>query len=439
MGGWVQRKVIGEKMLKIGLPGKLGINIKNMNLSRSFTCPYCMREYKLDEAKYVCPDCKKEVTPSGKPPYKCKCGGLATSRVCKHTKFIHLDNGANNGYGEDIFFNCDDLLRDEEYVKNENGSVIEVSRTPAFDLNEIPPQALETPNLPFSIIGVSGSGKTNYITVMLQELAKSPSLRLALSAENKATRDHQKENARMIYQEHIVPESTEAGAKLPQIWCIKNMLKKHGNTVPTYTFTIFDGAGEDHENMDASSTECRYINASKAIILTLDPLILQGVRCGGIVDSDTMSNSGGDNGEFKDAVDVVNGVATFIKTARGIKATKMLDIPVAVVLTKFDTILSHPSFVSNSVVKNQSFTTTNGRFNKGEIDQVDAEIRNWLYNIDEAPFIDALASNFKEFVFFGVSSYGEPPENIGQTPSQIKPHRVLDPILWLFNKFGFVD
>ncbi len=369
--------------------------MKNM---AKFTCPFCIREYDKSKVLYVCPDCGETTTPGRfeREPIKCKgsgCGGLATIRKCP---------------------SC--------------GQVI-------------PKMALETPNLPFSIVGVSNSGKTNYITVMLHELGKSSGLRLALGHQTKETLDHQNENYHRIYEEHTRPESTQSGENMPQIWYIKNLQKKRGSEVPTYTFTIFDGAGEDHENnLDPSSTVCRYINASKAIILAIDPLVLSKIRRGGMVDHDVMVNSlGGYEGETKNAEDVINSVASYIKAARGIKATKVLDIPVAVVLTKFDTILNHKAFGPQALIRNRSLTVRNGRVDTTEISQVDEEIRNWLYEIGEGAFIDALDSHFKEYYFFGVSSYGNPPKNAYTLSDEIAPHRVLDPILWLFKKAKFID
>lgn len=363
-----------------------------------FTCPFCIREYDKSKVLYVCPDCGETTTPGRfeREPIKCKtsgCGGLATVRKCP------------------------------------------------FCGQVIPKMALETPNLPFSIVGVSNSGKTNYITVMLHELGRSSGLRLALGHQTKETLDHQNENYRRLYEEHTRPDSTQSGENMPQIWYVKNLQKKRGIEVPTYTFTIFDGAGEDHENnLDPSSTVCRYINASKAIILAIDPLVLSKVRRGGMVDHDVMVNSlGGYEGETKNAEDVINSVASYIKAARGIKATKVLDIPVAVVLTKFDTILNHKAFGPQALIRNKSLTVRNGRVNTTEISQVDEEIRNWLYEIGEGAFIDALDSHFKEYYFFGVSSYGHPPKNAYTLSDEITPHRVLDPILWLFKKAKFID
>jgi hypothetical protein len=363
-----------------------------------FVCPYCIRDYSLRKVLYVCPDCGKASLRGRfeKEPVKCKnkrCGNWATQRKCPLC-------------GE-----------------------------------EIPKMALETPNLPFSIVGVSNSGKTNFITVMLQELGKASGLRLALGSQNKYTKDHQNENYTRIYEQHSPPESTAGGESSPQIWYIKNLLKKRKDYVPTYTFTIFDGAGEDHENkLDTSSTVCRYISASKAVVITLDPLILSSIRKGNIVDPLIMKNSlGGHAGETKNAADIVNSLAYYIKTAKGIKVEKLLPIPAAIVLTKFDTILSHKTFGPNALIKSSSLTIRESKVNMGEMQQVDQEIRNWLQEIGEESFINALEANFKEFYFFGVSSYGEPPKSANSLSEHIRPHRILDPILWLFKKAKFID
>jgi hypothetical protein len=363
-----------------------------------FTCPFCIRDYKINEVLYVCPDCGTATTPKAfeREPIKCKsarCGGIANLRKCPK---------------------CDEV---------------------------IPRIALETPNLPFSIVGVSNSGKTNYITVMLHELSKFSGLRLALGHQTKDTLDRQNENRRRIYEDHTRPESTQSGANTPQIWYIKNLQKKRGNDCPTFTFTIFDGAGEDHENnLDPSSAICRYINASSAIILAIDPLVLSKIRKGGVVDPNVMKNSlGGFEGSTKNAQDVINSVAEYIKTARGIGASKMLNIPVAVVLTKFDTLINHKSFGPHALIKRKSLNIRNGEVDVAEIGQVHGEISNFLHEIGESQFISALDSHFKEYNFFGVSSYGSPPKDANTLSDDIRPHRVLDPILWLFQKAKFVD
>ena len=356
-----------------------------------FVCPYCIHQYSKNKIKYFCPDCNQDskrgfLEPE---PVKCKnpqCGKLATKRICPKC-------------GE-----------------------------------EITKSILETKNLPFSIVGVSTSGKTNYITVMLNELMQASDL--ALSAETHDTQVHQEKMYDSIYIQHRPPGSTDTSEITAQIWSVKNLKKKHGSKIPTYTFTIFDGAGERLENLSTDSVECRYINASKAIILLLDPLILQGLD----LDRQAMLNSlNGGNITIKNSVNVVNSVAAYIKQARGIHSDQLLDIPVAVVLSKFDMVWNHSAFPSNPVVKHESMMLQDGVFNESEMYEVDAQIRSWLERIGEAKFIKALTSNFREFYFFGVSSYGSAPKSSYQLPDEIKPHRVLDPILWLFHREKFID
>ena len=386
-----------------------GIFNKFMNRGK-FTCPFCFSEYDKERIKYVCPDCGETTYPKTsaekkKPSIRCEhCGRMATVRLCPE---------------------CG------EYNK----------QIPEEAKGVIPLGALDADGS-LCIIGVSSSGKTNFITVMLHELSRVSELRIALSAQNKYTRDVQRENYTNIYENHIPPrptDPTELGDRLkPQLWQIKNLMRQKSNTTPTYTFTIYDGAGEDHsERLDPSSAICGYINASNAIIITLDPLILTNLRR--MINPDVRRNSGASEGDTNSAEDIVNSVAAYIKAARGLNTNKMLTIPVAVVLTKFDTILQLDSLPAGAVVRKPSMTFSRGKVNLTEISQVNEEIRDWLYGIGEGSFIAALESNFKNFYFFGVSSYGEPPETQGSVNENIKPHRILDPVLWLFKEEKFID
>jgi hypothetical protein len=276
---------------------------------------------------------------------------------------------------------------------------------------------------------------------MLYELSRATGLKLPLIHQNKETLDHQNAHYKYIYEDKRTAPLTTRGAKRPQIWEIRNNKKKRGNYIPTYTFTIFDGAGEDYENeLDPTSDVCRYIATSRAIIITLDPLILSSIRRGGIVDPTVMKNSlAGSTGETKNAADIVNGLVNYIKQARGIKSTSLLKIPTAVVLTKFDTVINHGAFANNALIKKAGIPVKNGKVNLDELRAVDSEIRDWLYDIDEGAFIQTLESHFTDFCFFGVSSFGEPPVDAVNLNKNLHPHRVLDPILWLFKKADFID
>ena len=363
-----------------------------------FVCPYCMQDYAKKEVLYTCPDCGR---PSQLKMFektaKCKhsnCSGWATLRRCPR---------------------CE---------------------------HEIPKAVLETENLPFSIIGVPNSGKTNYITVMLQELKKSAGLRLSLSHQDRTTKDHQNMHFKMIYEDLIPPPNTSAGEPMPQIWSIKNLEKMGRNSVPTYTFTIFDGAGEDHKNnINQDSPVARYINMSEAIIFVLDPLTISNIRTEGLVDEETMQNSlGGSMGESADASDTINDIANYIRemNPRKYKPGDPIKIPVAVVMSKFDTVWNHPSFGDSPTVREEGYSISGGKVDMSKINQADGEVKSWLEDIGEYDLLKALDANFPDHKFFGVSSYGEPPKDAG-TLNKPNPRRVLDPLLWLFRGKKFLD
>ena len=376
-----------------------------------FTCPYCQKKYSKSKIPYVCPTCGETTEPTFfiyTEPVKCKhfrrdpagnltnvpCGGTATIRKCPYCK------------------------------------------------REIPRDAIYTPNLPFSIIGVSNSGKTNYITVMLHELSAASGLRLALTPETSATRKRQHENFEHIYKEHTPPPATQSGTPIAQIWKISNISRRVGNRVPSYTFTIFDGAGEDHERLDPHSDIYLYIRNSKAIILAVDPLIIPNVRKR--VDANVRRNSlGGDEGSEKDASEVIVRVVDYIKNAIGGGANnnKRIPVPTAVVFTKFDVVLDafRDNFGDGAAIRNRDLPIRSDvTINLEEFNNIHDEIKQWLEDIKEGSVDNILYANFKEYRYFGVSSYGESPKKNGMLPDEIKPMRVLDPILWLFKKANFV-
>ncbi len=363
-------------------------------MSRRFTCPFCFQTCRMNEVLYVCPSCDQPSQPGflEREPIKCKtpgCSGFATWRQC-----------------------------------------------PACG-SDIPKMLLETPDLPISIVGACGSGKTAYTTVMLKELTSHTELGLALSPATRETKEKQNDNVWSIYSHHTVPEATIYGSTEPQIWTIRNSKKRRRNRIPTDALTIYDKSGEDDWNvLGPTSAPFSYISASKAIILVIDPLVLPAVRRGGMVDGNVLKNScfGGER-EGKDPVDLIAGLAKLFNA----HSPKRVDIPVAVVITKLDTIPEHESFGPQAIIRKNSLPIRDGQVDLAELRQVDSEMRDWLKQIGEDRIIAALDMNFTDYHFFGVSSFGAPPKDFGTLEEEIKPLRVLDPILWLFRKKDIID
>ncbi|MDR0719583.1 MAG: hypothetical protein LBF78_08110 [Treponema sp.] len=360
-----------------------------------FICPYCFNKIKRESLIFECPDGHRKTATvmerlSGK--VKCSqkgCGKVASKILCPNTM-------------------CN---------------------------SQIPNDMLATPNLLFSIVGVSGSGKTNYITVMLEELSRTGGLKLALGYQNIETRNIHRKNCKLIYEDHKKPEATPSGGVPPQIWRIKNLNRQTKTNIQTYTFSIFDGAGEDHENLDLNSSQCRYIAVSEAIMIVIDPMILRSVK--NSLNPAVYANSVSFVGDpaDKNSGDVVNNISTYIKNISGIGVNQKINIPVAVIFSKMDALMDD---FRNRPVSNSSPHEKEGCFLYSDCRAVDADIRSWLISNGESAFMNALEANFKEFTFFGVSSYGSVPKSADELYA-VHPHRVLDPILWFFAKKNYID
>ena len=320
---------------------------------------------------------------------------------------------------------------------------------------EIAPDILTTPHLPFSIVGVPASGKTVYITTLIQEMKRTRGLPFSLMHLNDQTKDHQLANAQALYDLKSAVESTAGSLPFPQVWKIQNIARRGQGECPPYTFTIFDGAGEDYkERLNKDNDISRYIGLSESIILVLDPLTLRAVRDRDIVNEEDMRNSGATNTFeyesqiFDDATQILDDMTIYIRQTKPKYATGRLPITLAVVVTKFDTIKDHETFPENALVRQPSevlhFTGASGErlrygiVNMEEIEETHRNIADWLDDIDESSILRTLEANYDRFKLFGVSSYGSPPPEFGKPP-RIESHRVLDPFLWLLKEADFID
>lgn len=362
-------------------------------MAQDILCPYCISKLSKNSIQYICPLCGNAVTPSigevllGKLP-KCKkkgCHGAeATEKRCGNAE-------CNTELPADI-------LLYKKYLR-------------------------------FSLLGVTGAGKTNYLTTLLHEIKNSPITPWVFSPMNHATRTMYDENVNLIYGNHEPVPGTAAGtAPIPQQWRITDKSKIKSKAIPAYCMTIFDGAGEDISNINPVIS--RYISGSKTLVILIDPLSLPEVRKS--ISEDIVSKSTSTIHEEGETADMVDGLASYIRISCGMKPNQLIDRDVAVVFTKIDAVKE--SFGMATVMQPSPHLEKKG-FVKADGDAVHAEIRDWLSEHNEHSFLNALDTNFvsKKVQMFGVSSFGQLPTG-NQQLGKVIPHRVLDPIIWMLSK-----
>lgn len=350
-------------------------------------CPYCLQELTKKNIHITCPTCGQLVSSNSKQP-RCKSPGchnnVANDKTC-------------------CYSDC---------------------------RAKLPPDILDYDKyLSFSIIGTTGSGKTNFLTTMLYELRHSNYSDFVLSPMDENTATTFEMHMNEVY-EHKQPVSATAPGQPPQPlqWRIGHRAKKKPNKIPSYALTIFDGAGEDFKRMDP--TISRYISGSKVLVVLIDPLSLKGVR---EQINPNVLNWSSPVEQGKDAsVALVDELANYIRRSCGIQAGHFINKDVAVVFTKIDAV---EEYFSSATVMQESPHRKQGGFVEVDGNAVDAEIRSWLNKMGEQAFLSAIDGNFKEnrIKFFGISSFGQPPTGENQL-GQIIPHRVLDPLMWMLAK-----
>lgn len=361
-------------------------------------CPYCLDELRPKEIKLLCPMCGHQYdmpTILGNFPVRMK-PVRCTEKGCY-----------NAVCSQKVHVTC--------------GSVL-------------PPDILDySKYLRFSVIGTTGSGKTNYLTIMLHEMQNSPDIPWVLSHMNDETLAIYQHNEDLIYFNHHPADVTTAGlAPIPMQWKIKDTTKMTANSIPCYSLTIFDGAGEDQSNPPPAIS--RYISGSKTLMILIDPLTLAGIK--NDVDSDIYNWSRTADLRDNSSKTLVDNLATYIRNSCGKGPRYLIDKDVAIIFTKMDTVMK--SF-GQAIVTKPSPHVKKRAFVQSDADQVNLNIQNWLKAHGEVSFLNAVNSNFKpgKVHYFGVSSFGQPP--IGdQKLGRIMPHRVLDPMYWMLAEEGII-
>ena len=308
--------------------------------------------------------------------------------------------------------------------------------------SKLPPQIMfHDKYLSFCTIGVAGAGKSSYLTTMLHEL-KYSGLPWVIQSPDVETLEKAQLNEQNVYEERLCPEGTKSGvAPKPQLWTILDN-SKNAEKIPNYSLTIYDGAGEDCEHIGYTAVDAaisRYIAGAGMLLIMFDPLLLQSVRSE--IGLDILNASMATERQTSapaNMVSMANSLANYIRQSCNINPGKRIEAHAAVVITKLDALREmQGGFGASSTIMKESPHAKMHGFVDSDSEMVDLEIRDWLARQGETAFLDAIDANFKNVRVFGVSSFGKPPDQHKRL-AKVRPHRVLDPIMWLLANEGII-
>jgi hypothetical protein len=231
-----------------------------------------------------------------------------------------------------------------------------------------------------------------------------------------------------LYRQQVVLEATVSAAVDRDVSkpLVSRLTLGQGRNATHSNLVFFDAAGEDLQSLGIMEREGRYITLSDGLILLLDPLQMPAVR-------DEFEGAGELPPVTADPYTMLGRLAAMLREARGIRAGKQIDVPLAITLSKVDILRGllspdHPLFTMPS---------QRGRFDaeasRSLSEQFRADVVGWLGE----RFDRVVKEEFSTAAYFGVSALGENPVG-GHLRNGVAPLRVEDPILWMLDSWGAI-
>lgn len=312
--------------------------------------------------------------------------------------------------------------------------------------NPLPWAIDESNDMIISVIGARGSGKSNYVGVLIHELEKRVfnHFDFSFGMMNESKEEYKKQFGQYLYPNeytgsidgdrtaHIVnrTESHSKGTHITKSVPIVCELARRDRKIKRYSLSFLDSAGEDFEDPVAMATVMPYVSSSKGIIFLLDPLQIPAVR--NQIRPDLVNKSVSiEKNENTGYGSIVQNIATLIRTNRKIKTKLGIDIPVVITFSKFDVLkdIIEPS----SRLWKDSPHVNFGYFDERDLKQVNDEMIGLLQYWGESNFIENVRKEFSNVRYLPCSAFGSCPDESGNVMPP-KSLRIEDGILWILKE-----
>lgn len=296
--------------------------------------------------------------------------------------------------------------------------------------NEIPMDCTHTDGAPIALIGAKASGKSNYIAVLIREIRNKMPMPYSCTLNTTANQETV-DTYRDVYEypltnKRVVDATNTMDVVPPLIYPLAfNKTKKN------VLLTFYDTAGENLDKSDRMDVMNQYIPNSKGIILLLDPLQVPAIR-------DQLVGKMKLPAQNSDTSEILSRVVSIIRNIKNLKPNQNIDIPIALAFTKIDALEQFGIIGPGDCLARESEHITRGAYVLSEHESTKYEMEGILgqYVGNE---VLAMLENFKSWAIFGLSALGSIPDDKNNiTAGDIRPRRVLDPLLWILAERGFI-
>jgi hypothetical protein len=295
-----------------------------------------------------------------------------------------------------------------------------------------------TRNQIIGLVGGVASGKSHYISVLINALERQAALApfgcvsfAPLGADTEALYDE--EYFRPLFEQHAPLRGTQrlnpGEINRPLIY---TMVFERGSRVRRtrrLNLMLFDASGEQIQDETELVVYNRYILNASGLIFLVDPMTLPGIQ------EHLPDRLREQPVPQYESFRVLHTVADAIRREQGIKPGEQIDVPIAMTVAKSD-LLRHVADglgVVPDFLRDAPYT---GGYNPAVARAVSQEIEEFLTRLAGPAFTQATAM-FSNVSYHAVSATGGPINDDGLYPI-VAPMRVLDPLLWILWKIGIV-
>lgn len=414
--------------------------MENENTEYIISCPYCLKEFSHEAVEFRSNHFYKDETEVGEADDNVSARNrdfFLLKESEKYTRFWEDYGGQSTESDEDSV--CDEaprllpiLPKDliKKINKDRDGMVVsatdvyghETARRVCPHCNNPLPQGYGKQAIKrISIIGITGAGKTVYISQLLKGLDEYAN-KCGLNAF--ATSDHERKfiQANPVKQGVGLPTTTpKLNFSQPMFFDIVRS-DSIGDGRKTDTIVIYDIAGENCKDSNAMAKFGKFIKESDGLIVLIDPKQLDFVPSSNNKDDETVN--------------------TALKTLHNVIVTennRKCEIPIAVCISKSDmceAVLPGEAFQDVQVANLGFDGLPTQEFNAKDYNVLSATLTELFKN--KANLVcNTLRDEYVHYNFFSVCAIGCDVEN-NRPLYEPEPKRIEEPIFWLFKRFGYI-
>ena len=297
---------------------------------------------------------------------------------------------------------------------------------------EIPSDFLNEESLSIALLGAKGTGKSNYIGVLINEIKRkmtaSFNCTLSLTSSEESRDFYQNVYYDPLFKQGYVVEATSESNDVPPLIFPLRFMDKRNRITNVAALTFYDTAGENLDSTENMVVNNRYVPNADGIILLLDPLQIPSIR-------EKLQGKMSLPPQYTDVVEVLSRIVQNIRDVKNIRGT--IKIPLALVFTKIDALEQFDILREDSCLRSESEHLARGMFVETDFENVNIEMQDVLENWLDAELVQQM-KNFEKYAFFGLTALGGVPEGKKLAGNKINPRRVLDPLLWLLAENNYI-